>query len=301
MASGFPDGLIEGFARQRLPGDRVEIDALVGGAGPPLLLLHGYPQTRVMWRAIAPTLAKDFTVVVPDLRGYGRSGKPAGDAGHEAYSKRQMAKDQLATMGALGFERFAVAGHDRGARVGYRLALDHPHAVTALAVLDIIPTAEVWARADAEAAMRMYHWFFLARPYPLPEKLIGSDPEFFVRLTIQSWAEPGFAFDPVNMADYVACFSDPATIHGSCEDYRAGWGIDRALDEADRGKRKITAPMLLVWSEGFSVARAEPLKTWSRWAENVEGHAVPGGHFVCEEQPQRILKLLQRFLAEKSA
>jgi haloacetate dehalogenase len=212
-----------------------------------------------------------------------------------------MATDQLATMSALGFERFAVAGHDRGGRVGYRLALDHPQVVTALAVLDIIPTAEVWARADAEAAMRMYHWFFLARPHPLPEKMIGGDPEFFLRLTMQSWAAPGFSFDPTNMADYVACFSDPASIHASCEDYRAGWGIDRALDEVDKGKRKIAAPVLLVWSEGFSVARAEPLKTWSHWAENVEGHAVPGGHFVCEEQPQQVLKLLQRFFAEKSA
>jgi len=297
MSTRLPDGLIEGFERRRLPGDGLEIDALVGGAGPPLLLLHGYPQTRVMWHAIAPALARQFTVVVPDLRGYGRSDKPPGDAAHVAYSKRQMAKDQLASMHALGFSRFAVAGHDRGGRVGYRLALDHPEAVAALAVLDIIPTADVWARADAEGAMRMYHWFFLARPQPLPERLIGAVPEFFLRTTLESWAGPGFAFDAANMADYVACFSEPQSIHASCEDYRSGWSLDRAHDEADRGVRKIKAPLLVVWSEGFSVARSEPLKTWSAWAENVAGSAVPGGHFVCEEQPQQVLALLEGFFA----
>jgi haloacetate dehalogenase len=296
--TGLPEGLIEGFARHRLPGDGVTIDALVGGSGPPLLLLHGYPQTRVMWRAIAPQLAQRFTVVAPDLRGYGRSDKPPGDGEHVTYSKRVMARDQLATMQALGFERFQIAGHDRGGRVAYRLALDHPEAVTSLAVLDIVPTADVWSRADADGAMRMYHWFFLARPRPLPEKLIAGDPEFFLRTTMQGWAGEGFTFDVANMEDYAACFCDPATIHASCEDYRAGWGIDRALDEADRGLRKITAPLLAVWSEGFSVARSEPLKTWSAWAENVSGHAVPGGHFVCEEQPERVGALLQDFFRD---
>jgi haloacetate dehalogenase len=292
-----PDGLIEGFLRHRLPGDGVTIDVLVGGSGPPLLLLHGYPQTRVMWRAIAPVLAKQFTVVVPDLRGYGRSDKPPGDPEHVTYSKRQMGKDQLAVMRALGFERFAVAGHDRGGRVSYRLALDHPDAVSAVAALDIIPTADVWARANADGAMRMYHWFFLARPAPLPERLIGGDADYFLRTTMQSWAGDGFQFDAANMADYAACFADPDAIHATCEDYRAGWGIDRAQDEADRGTRKIKAPLLIIWSEGFSVARAEPLKTWGAWAENVEGHAVPGGHFVCEEQPEDVTALLQSFFA----
>lgn len=301
MVDGLPEGLIDGFTRHRLPGDGVTIDALVGGSGPPVLLLHGYPQTRVMWRAIAPDLAKRFTVVVPDLRGYGRSDKPPGDADHATYSKRAMARDQLATMRALGFERFAVAGHDRGGRVAYRLALDHPEAVTGLAALDIIPTADVWGRVDAEAAMRMYHWFFLARPQPLPETLIGGDPEFFLRTTMQSWAGPGFAFDAANVADYLACFREPAAIHASCEDYRSGWGIDRELDEADRGSTKIGAPVLVIWSEGFSVARSEPLKTWSAWAENVVGHAVPGGHFVCEEQPQRVGALLLEFFEANRA
>lgn len=290
-----PAGLIDGFERRRLPGDGVEIDALVGGAGPPLLLLHGYPQTRVMWKAVAPVLAARFTVVVPDLRGYGRSGKPDGGASHITYSKRAMALDQIASMRALGFDRFAIGGHDRGARVGYRLALDYPDVVSALAVLDIVPTADVWAGADAEAAMRMYHWYFLARPRPLPETLIGGNAEFYLRHTLESWAGKGFVFDAASLADYVACFSDPASIHASCEDYRAGWAVDRVHDEADRGTKLIRVPLLVIWSEEFGVARAEPLKKWGEWAERVEGHAVPGGHFVCEERPAQVGQSLLRF------
>lgn len=298
--AALPEGLIEGFTRRPLTGDGVMIDALVGGSGPPLLLLHGYPQTRVMWRALAPALARQFTVVVPDLRGYGRSDKPPGDAAHELYSKRVMARDQIATMRALGFDRFAVAGHDRGGRVAYRLALDHPDAVRALVLLDILPTAEVWARASAERAMAMYHWYFLAQPQPLPETLIGGDPELFLRTVMRSWAGQGFIFEAASMVDYVACFRAPASIHASCEDYRAGWSVDRAHDEADRGVRKIAAPLFIVWSEEFSVARGEPLTTWSAWASSVEGHAVPGGHFVCEESAEQVLASMQRFLSGTS-
>jgi haloacetate dehalogenase len=254
-------GLIEGFEQRRLPGHGIEVDALVGGSGPPLLLLHGYPQTRLAWRQVAPALARHFTIVIPDLRGYGRSGKPRGDAAHALYSKRTMALDQIATMRALGHDRFAVAGHDRGARISYRLALDHPGAVTRLAVMDILPTAEMWGRANARSAMGAYHWYMLAQPAPLPETLIGADPAFFIRHTLQSWAAQGFQFDPTSLEDYVTCFSDAASIHGSCEDYRAGWTRDRALDEADRqAGRRVTAPVLLLWGEQYSVAKAGPLE-----------------------------------------
>jgi haloacetate dehalogenase len=289
------NGTIAGFERRRLPGHGVEIDALVGGGGPPLLLLHGYPQTRMHFKAVAPALAEHFSVVIPDLRGYGRSDKPAGDDRHELYSKRTMALDQIATMRALGYRSFAVAGHDRGGRVAYRLALDHPECVTRLAVLDIIPTAEMWAGANAESAMRAFHWYMLARPKPFPERLIGGDPEFFLRAMVKSWAADGFVFDAECLADYIACFSDPASIHASCEDYRAGWTIDRALDEADRGKRTIAAPLLVLWGRDYSVAGADPLAKWRAWADSVEGHAVAGGHFLAEESPEETVAALLRF------
>lgn len=285
-----PDGLIEGFERRRLPGDGVTIDALVGGSGPPLLLLHGYPQTRRLWRAVAPRLAERFTLVIPDLRGYGRSDKPPGDEAHETYAKRTMARDQVAVMKALGYDRFAVAGHDRGARVTYRLALDHPDVVTRLAILDIIPTYAMWANATAASAMGGYHWYMLAQPYPLPETLIGGNPDFYLRHCIQSWAAPGFVFDESDVADYVGCFSDPSAIHGSCEDYRSGWTRDRVYDTADvEAGRKITQPALILWGEKSGFARANPLAQWQAWCADMRGHAVPGGHFVPEEAPDETM------------
>ena len=290
------DGMIAGFERRRLPGAGVTLDALVGGSGPPLLLLHGFPQTRMAWKSVAPALAERFTLVIPDLRGHGRSDKPAGDATHERYCKRTMALDAVAAMGALGFGRFAVAGHDRGARVAYRLALDHGEAVTRVVVLDILPTAEAWARAEAGAAMAAYHWYMLAQPAPLPERLIGGDPDFFLRWTLASWAADGFRFDPESLEDYLRCFRDPASIHASCEDYRAGWGPDRAHDEADRDRRRIAAPLLAVWAEGYGVARGRPLETWRGWAEMASGECVPGGHFVLEEAPRETAAAMLRFL-----
>ena len=302
------DGLIAGFERRRLSGDGVEIDTLIGGSGPPLLLLHGYPQTRVIWKAMAPLLAGQFTLVIPDLRGYGRSDKPQGDPtpsdpapgdpAHTNYSKRMMASDQIKVMRALGHERFAVAGHDRGGRVAYRLALDHPDAITHIAVFDIMPTAEMWRTANANGAMRAYHWYLLAQPYPLPETLIASNAEFYLRWTLSGWAAPGFAFDPESLTDYIACFSDPASIHASCEDYRAGWTIDRELDEADFGKNLIKAPLLALWGEQGSIAARNPIETWKNWALDVRGHKVPGGHFVPEEAPAEAAEALLKFLCE---
>lgn len=293
------DGLIAGFERRRLPGHGVEIDALVGGAGTPLLLLHGYPQTRLIWSAMAPQLAAHFTLVMPDLRGYGRSDKPKGDPAHQTYAKRTMALDQVSIMAAIGFPRFAVAGHDRGGRVAYRLALDHPDKITALAVLDIIPTADMFARADAAAAMKAYHWYMLAQPHPLPETLIAADPAFFLRWTLQSWAAPGFAFNPDNVADYIACFT-PDAIHATCEDYRAGYTLDRAYDEADRGRNRITAPLLALWGGGHSLAAGNPLEAWRAWATQPQGQAVPGGHFIPEEAPDEAAAAFIKFFKTQS-
>ncbi len=292
------EGLIAGFERRRLAGKGVEIDLLIGGNGPPLLLLHGFPQTRMIWKAMAPLLSRQFSLVIPDLRGYGRSEKPAGDPAHERYSKRQMALDQIKVMRALGHGRFAVAGHDRGARVAYRLALDHPDAIERIAVLDIVPTAEMWRGADAHSAMKAYHWYMLAQPHPLPETLIAANTEFFVRWTLASWAGENFSFDAECVADYIACFSDPASIHASCEDYRAGWTIDREHDEADRGKNVIKAPLLALWGQQSSFASRNPIETWKNWALNVQGHAVEGGHFVPEEAPQAAAAALVKFLGE---
>ncbi|WP_338661677.1 alpha/beta hydrolase [Pararoseomonas sp. SCSIO 73927] len=295
MSSG--EGLIEGFERRRLPGHGVEIDALVGGSGPPVLLLHGYPQTRMIWKRVAPALARRFTVVAPDLRGYGRSDKPEGDEAHDTYSKRTMALDQIETMRALGHDRFSVAGHDRGGRVAYRLALDHPAAVERIAVLDILPTAEMWAKANARSAMGAYHWYMLAQPRPLPERLVGADPEFYLRWTLRSWAAEGFAFDPECLEDYIRCGSAPAAVHAACEDYRAGWTRDQEADEADRGRRRIGAPLLVLWGRDYSVAKADPVKVWSEWAGEVRGQPVPGGHFQPDEAPEETARALLAFLS----
>jgi haloacetate dehalogenase len=206
-----------------------------------------------------------------------------------------MGRDQIATMRALGHESFAVAGHDRGARVAYRIALDHPERVTRLAVLDIVPTVEMWDAANAEAAMGNFHWYLLAQPEPLPETLIASDPEFWLRHLLARWAGDGFEFDAESVADYVACFRDPASIHATCEDYRAGRGADQEDDERDRGRRRIEAPLLALWGAGYSVAKAKPLETWQRWATDVQGHSVPGGHFVPEESPEETATALLEF------
>jgi haloacetate dehalogenase len=290
------DGHLTGFERRRLPGFGIEVDVLVGGTGPPVLLLHGYPQTRLAWKAVAPLLVDRFTLVIPDLRGYGRSNKPEGDENHERYSKRVMALDQIETMRALGYAHFAVAGHDRGARITYRMALDHPHVVTRLALLDIVPTCDMWANANAASAMKSFHWYFLAQPRPLPEQLIGNASDFYLRTILKSWAGHGFSFDPESLQDYGASFSDPACIHATCEDYRAGWTCDRQYDEADRG-RKITAPMLVLWGEQYGIGKADPLAIWSKWAEDVRGQSLPCGHFLCEEAPHATAEALGEFFS----
>jgi haloacetate dehalogenase len=295
--SGLPE-VYPGFATRRVrTAPDVEIHLRTGGSGPPLLLLHGYPQTHAAWHRIAPELARHYTLVIADLRGYGASSAPPGDAEHKTYSKRAMADDCLAVMRALGHDRFMVAGHDRGGRVAYRLALDHPQAVTALVPVDILPTAEVWRRTDAERMLKSYHWGFLAQPKPMPETLIAKDPVYYLEHTLRSWAKARdlspFAADA--LAHYRALLQDPARIHAVCEDYRAGASIDRRLDEADLAAgRKITCPTFVLW--GRSYLSGNPPSVWEAWCTAVGGAPVDSGHFLAEENPRDTLAALVPFL-----
>jgi haloacetate dehalogenase len=278
-----------------------EISARVAGSGPGLLLLHGYPQTGAMWHRIAPALSTDYTVVVADLRGYGASGKPSGQPGGELYSKRAMAQDMVEVMDALGFSTFTVVGHDRGARVGHRMALDHPERVEQLSVLDIIPTHTVFRTADETLARTYYHWFLLSQPYDLPERLIGADPEFYLRWCLRTWSSDMQAFSRPALNEYVAAFSDPATIHATCEDYRAGAGIDLIHDEQDLGK-KIACPVQVLWGEhGFVGKNYDVLAEWRKKADDVVGEALPSAHFLPEEAPVETYAALRRFLTLKGA
>lgn len=288
--------MFDGFSRQRIAVAGTTINTLIGGSGPPVLLLHGFPQTHVIWHKIAPDLARRFTVVATDLRGYGDSGKPASDAEHLAYSKRQMAIDQVEVMTTLGFDRFSVVGHDRGGRVGHRLALDHRARVEKLAVLDIVPTRTVFRSVDQQIATGYYHWFFLIQGDGLPERLLGLDPEFFVRAKLKQWSKAGAAFSDDAIAEYVRCFADPAAIHGACEDYRAAASIDLVHDEADLGSR-IACPLLVLWGEhGLMERHFDVQATWRERAEDVRGQRLPCGHFLPEEAPQDTLKALLAFL-----
>ena len=261
-----------------------------GGSGPPLLLLHGHPQTHVMWHKVAPRLARDFTVIAPDLRGYGESSKPPTSANHEPYSKRAMARDQIALMRKLGFDQFFVAGHDRGGRCAYRLALDYPDQIRKLAVLDIIPTGETWRRANMDFGLGYWHWFFLAQPFPLPESLIGANPDnYYFRMGRER-------FDPVALEDYLRCVHNPETIHAMCEDYRAAATFDYELDEADRGTRRIQCPVLVLWSKRGQLEKwYDVLSIWRDWADDVHGRAIDCGHYLAEEGPDETYAELSAF------
>jgi len=288
--------VLENFEQSRITTSGAEINLRKAGQGPPLLLLHGYPQTQVMWHRIAPALAERFTVVLTDLRGYGDSAKPPGGIDHEAYSKRAMALDQAEVMTALGFEEFAVVGHDRGARVGHRLALDHGSRVTKLAVLDIAPTLAMYERTDMAFASAYYHWFFLIQPYDLPERLIGAAPDYYLEKKIGKWSRGEGCFDPAALAEYKRCFRDPETIHATCEDYRAAAGIDLEHDRADLD-RKLACPLLVLWGAEGVIERSYPvLEIWRERAQDVTGKALPCGHFLAEESPSETLAELLDFL-----
>ena len=287
--------MFEGFAKKRVRVSAGEINLVSGGAGAPLLLLHGYPQTHAMWHKIAPVLAKSFTVVCADLRGYGDSVKPPSADDHAPYSKRAMAQDQVEAMAALGFSRFGVAGHDRGGRVAHRLALDHPDKVGKIAVLDVCPTHAMYAGADKDFATAYYHWFFLIQKAPLPERLIGADPKFYLETKLGQWGRDSGAFTPEAKAEYLRCFSDPTTIHATCEDYRAAASIDLKHDEADM-QHKIAAPLLALWgAKGFVGRRYDVLAEWRKRALDVRCEALPSGHFLPEEAPAETVAALLAF------
>jgi haloacetate dehalogenase len=290
--------VFEGLKTARIRTTEVDIHLVHGGNGPPLLLIHGFPQTHVCWHKVAPGLARDFSLVIPDLRGYGDSGKPPGGGDHRAYSKRSMAQDLVEVMAALGFDRFFVAGHDRGGRVAHRMALDHPGRVQKVAVLDIVPTRTIYRAVNKGFATDYYHWFFLIQPDGLPERLIGNDPEYFLRRSLGAWGAAGSVFDDRAIAEYLRCFRDPAAIHGACEDYRAAASIDLVDDETDLDRR-IECPLLVLWGRrGVMERYFDVLATWRERAATVAGEAFDCGHFMPEEAPQETERALRRFFAK---
>ena len=284
--------LFPGFSRRSIRTEGAVINTVLGGSGPPLLLLHGYPQTHAMWHKVAPALARRFSVVMTDLRGYGDSSRPQSDDTHAVYAKRAMALDQIEVMRALGFDRFAVVGHDRGGRVAWRLAVEHPQAITKAAVLDIVPLP--YSRVSRAFATQYYHWFFLIQPAPFPETLIANSVETYLRSRFERPTGGTTAIAPEAYAEYRRCF-DEAAIHASCEDYRAGASIDLEHAAGD-GDRRVMCPLLVLWGERSTVGRLEPvMEIWREKATDVTASAVQAGHFLAEEAPDETVAELLRF------
>jgi haloacetate dehalogenase len=294
--------MFEDFSQKTIDTDEARIFLRVGGTGPPLLLLHGFPQTHLMWRDMAPAMARDFTVVCPDLRGYGNSSCPTSTADHAPYSKRAMGSDMVRIMAHLGFEKFAIAGHDRGGRVAYRLAMDKPANVTRVAVLDVLPTEIAWAHADARFAVGYWPWTLLAQPTPLPERMLVDAAAEVVDNALETWG-PQLRSTPAAVREaYVSVLRDPAHAHAICEEYRAAAGLDREHDQADVASgRRITAPLLALWSskgplDTWYAAQSGPLALWRQYAVDAQGRAIEGGHFFPEQNPEETLLELRSFL-----
>ncbi|MDX2156577.1 MAG: alpha/beta hydrolase [Hyphomicrobiaceae bacterium] len=292
--------LYSGFESRLATLGDVALFTRIGGKGPPLLLLHGYPQTHVLWHRVAPALAAHFTLIIPDLRGYGASSCPPSDGEHRAYAKRTMALDVLRLMASLGHTRFSVMGHDRGARVAYRLALDHPAAVERLVAIDILTTFDQWQPGQQLTRRRIFHWAFLAQPAPIPETLIGTNPVDWLegRFRRGTMARSTDPIDPRAMAHYRASLSDPDRVHATCEDYRASASCDLADDTDDRvAGRQIVAPTLVIWGSQGSLAEVgDPLAFWKPWCRSVEGILVEAGHYIPEENPTALLAAALPFL-----
>jgi len=286
--------MLERYQQKLIDVGDAKINLRIGGRGSPLLLLHGFPVSHVHWHAIAPILESNFTLVIPDLRGYGDSIGPRPDGDHASFSKRTMANDMVSIMSKLGFEQFRVAGHDRGARVAYRLTLDHPERVSHLATIDTIPTLDVWEAFDMDSANDAFHWSLLAQPAPFPERLIGADPDFFLHHLLESWAGNATPLAESTVAEYTRHFRKASVIEAMAEDYRAGATIDLLHDQQDMSaSKKIHCPVFVPWGNQYT--GTSPLSTWLKWADNVQELSIDCGHFVAEEAPEQCAKALAEF------
>ncbi|MFI6364584.1 alpha/beta fold hydrolase [Nocardia sp. NPDC050630] len=289
--------VFEGFVEFDIETAEGRVHGRRGGDGPPVLLLHGIPETHLMWHKVASRLAERFTIVATDLRGFGDSASPPSRPDHSPHSMRTIAAEQVEVMASLGHDRFSVVGHDRGARCAYRMALDHPAIVTRLAVLDIVPTADSFRAADMDFSLGFWVWSFLAAPAPIPERLIAGDPAILVNHMLDSWAEDPGVFSDEIRTEYIEKFRDPDTVHAICEEYRAAATLDYAHDEADRGQRRIECPLLVLWSATGAVGSwHRPLEVWRRWADDVRGAPLDAGHFLPEEAPEQTARHLLAFL-----
>jgi haloacetate dehalogenase len=296
---------MDDFASAEIQTGETSVFVRWNGSGPPVLLLHGFPQTHLMWRSVASQLACNFSVVCADLRGYGRSGCPVSTPDHAPYAKRAMARDMVTVMERLGFPHFSVAGHDRGGRVAYRMALDHPDRIDRLAVLDVVPTEAVWDRADSRFALAFWPWSLLAQPEPLPERILAAAPDAIIDDALGGWGSPSVVFPPEVRAAYVQALRSPDHAHAICEEYRAAATLDREHDKSDRvNGRRIVCPLLVLWSargalDTWYVEESGPIGLWRAWGNDVHGHALDAGHFFPEEAPEQTADALNDFFCAR--